>query len=120
MILEALNSAISGVCNTYPMVGDIEATTPFAVYNVMQNVLRDKSGIVGYQYDVSISVVDPDIDTCMTKSSGIKVAVDALEDTTVQDTTFDIVHFRSEAQRYDAVAFNYINDMEYSITTQNI
>lgn len=120
MILQALHSVISGVITCYPLLGDIESETPFAVYGADHTVLRDKTGICGYEYTVSISVIDEDLSDIMTYSSGVKIVMDTLAGTTTQGTTFDMVHLNSEASRYDEKAFCFINDLEYKILTTNI
>lgn len=119
MILEAIHSAISGVCEAYALIGDIEAETPFAVYNASPTPLRDKSGIVGYDYDVTVSLVSPDLDTVVNMSSGIISGVLALEDDMREGTSIDFAHFQGAEQRYDAVASVHVNDIKFRIVTEN-
>jgi predicted class III extradiol MEMO1 family dioxygenase len=120
MILQAIHSKISGVCHCYPLLGDIESTTPFAVYTADQTILRDKTGIAGYEYIVGIMVVDEDLSETISVGTSIKSQINGLENTTVMNTTFDKVHLYSENQRFDEKALCYINDIEYKILTKNV
>lgn len=119
MILEAIQATISGLITAYPLLGDIESETPFAVYSADLNVMRDKTGICGYEYTVGISVVDEDLSDVMYYSTGIVAAMTAVTGTKMS-TTFEKVHLVSETQRYDEKALCYINDIEFRINTTNI
>lgn len=120
MILEALHTKINSIVNAFPLIGDIEADAPFAVYSADQSVLRTKSGIIGYEYDVQITVVHPELSVCFEKSDLIKAAVETLDGTTTNDTTFESVRYVSENQRYDAQALYHINDIIYKVFTTNV
>jgi hypothetical protein len=119
MILEAIQATLSGMITAYPLLGDIESETPFAVYSADLNVLRDKTGICGYEYTVGISVVDEDLIDVMYYSTGIVASMLAITGTKM-NTSFDHIHLVSETQRYDEKALCFINDIEFKINTTNI
>lgn len=120
MILEDIHTAINSIVNAYPLVGDIEATTPFAVYQAEPVILRDKTGICGYSYRVIISVVDAEIADAINYSTGIKTAIEALVGATGTSAVWDKAHYNGESQRFDADTNVYINDIEYNVFTQNV
>ena len=119
MILDALYIILSPVASAYPLVGDIEAATPFVIFKAEPEVLRDKDGINGYEYTVSIGVIDPDPDAVDTLTESVKTAVLAVTGT-VSGTTFEAVLFTNESGMYfldtDQV---YENDLEFLISTLN-
>lgn len=119
MILQALQTKINAVINAYPMIGDIDAEIPFAVYGADQSILRSKRGVEGYEYTVRIAVVSDNINECMTKSGLIRTAVEALTGKTQDSTKFDFVIKDQEVQRFDVSTNRYINDLTYRIITTN-
>ena len=120
MILEALHSKINAVVSGYPLIGDIDAPLPFAVYSADQAVLRSKAGIEGYEYTVRISVVSDSLSECLSNASGIASGIEGLVDQTENGTTFDFVTREYETQRFDVSTNRYISDLQYKMITQTV
>lgn len=119
MILEALHTTINTIVTAYPLMGDIEAVVPFAVYAVDQLPLYMKSGITGYENNVSINVVDTDLQQCQAKSELVVAALLALSGS-VNSTTFDFSRLIQSTARFDEKSQAYINFIQIKMFTQNI
>lgn len=119
MILEALHTTINSIVTAYPLMGDIEAVAPFAVYAVDQLPLYMKSGITGYENNVTVNVVDTDLQQCEAKGQLIITALLALSGT-VNSTTFDFSRFVQRTVRFDEKSQAYIDFIQIKMFTQNI
>ena len=119
MILEALHTKINPIINAFPLVGDIEADVPFAVYNADVIPLWSKQGIIGYEYTVIINVIDTDLNRCISNSELINTAILALAGTTTNSTKIDSVQFQGENHDFNNVSMAYVNELKYTILTNN-
>lgn len=120
MILEAIGTILTPIVDNYPLVGDIEAAPPFAVFEVQQRPFITKAGINGYSNTVFITAVAIKIPALMALSQSIKNAVEAAAGNTINGTTILAARFREENQRFDEQYQVNINQLEFMIYTNNI
>jgi hypothetical protein len=119
MILQALHTTLNPIVPAYPLIGDIEATTPFCMYKADAAPIRDKSGIVGYTYTVSIGIVDVTIESVNTLTESITAAIAAMSGT-INNTEIKSVLQTDESGIYYADTDKvYINDLEFKFYTNN-
>lgn len=119
MILQALHNTINAIITAYPLMGDIEAVVPFAVYANDQAAMYTKQGITGYENNVSINVVDNDAARCASNGGAIITAITALEGD-VDGTTIDFSRMVQSSMRFDEKSQAYINFIQIKIFTQNV
>lgn len=119
MIQAAIHSTIDSIINAFPLVGDIEADFPFAVYSTDQTPLYTKAGITGYENLVIITVVDDDNKRGAEKAELVKAAVLAMSGT-IQGTTVDFSRFVQTDTRYDEVNGLYGIITQIRVFTQNV
>jgi hypothetical protein len=119
MILEALHTTINPILSAHPLIGDIEAELPFCLYKADAEVIRDKTGIIGYSYLVDVGIVATDIGTVNTHTQTITAAIVAMSGT-INSTIIEAVIHTNESGVYFATADQvYINDLEFKIFTKN-
>lgn len=119
MILDAIYTTVSGILDSYPLVGDIEAELPVGVFQATPDILRDKTGIIGYDYLVEFAIVDREISDINTYTESITAAVTGMSGT-IADTEIETAFKTDESGIYynDADGV-YRNDLEFRIFTKN-
>ncbi|MDH5524529.1 MAG: hypothetical protein OEY01_11135 [Desulfobulbaceae bacterium] len=119
MILDALYTTINPVLSAHPLIGDIEAATPFCMFKVTPEILRDKTGIIGYSHLVEIGIVDREITDINTYTTGVTAAILAITGT-VNSTIFEgVMHTDESGIYYNDADQVYMNDLEFRIFTKN-
>lgn len=119
MILDALHTTINPIVTAYPLVGDIDAETPFSFFRAIPTPLRTKDGIIGFEYLVEVGIVDRDPDTVDTLTETVKTAVLAMTGT-IAGTEIEHVLFTDESGIYFLEPDQaYENDLEFKVSTKN-
>ena len=120
MILDALYSTLNQIVKAFPLIGDeIEATVPFLVFSVVPSPVRTKDGIIGYQQQVTISLVDVDSDNLDANVIAVKEAIEAMSGT-VGGTEIEDVMLSDESGAYYNDKTNTLQyDLEYRFDTEN-
>lgn len=121
MLSAAIQSTLLGVItNTFFAIGDEEIQAPFCVHTERQAPVRLKSGIAGYEYDCEIAIVDDSPDDIETKKTSVRSALEALEGTTVQSTSIEVVEYLGDDPGFDQESKLYISILRFTIQTSNI
>ncbi|HOI48333.1 MAG TPA: hypothetical protein PK167_03455 [Prolixibacteraceae bacterium] len=118
MILQAVISTVKKVIDAYPIIGDIEAVTPFAAIDVKQKPFFTKNGICGYSNTAEIIIVHQGLSVVMQKSEEVKTVVAAMAGT-IDQTEIENVRFIEEEQSFDEKSQCYINLIQYQINSKN-
>ena len=120
MIADAIYSTINPIVPAYPLIGDVDAKMPLAVYGVRYEAVRSKDRIELYNGTVFVSVITPRHSTTETKSNLVKAAMEALTGQTVNDTIFLSVQWTGIFNiSFDPDDRAYYSEMEFSIKTKN-
>ena len=119
MILDAIYTTVSGIAEAYPLVGDIEADTPFIIFKAEPQLLRTKEGVCGYDYAVNFGIIDPDPSTVNTLTDSVRTAVLAMSGTIAETEIEDVLHIDESGIYYLDPDQVYENDLEFRISTKN-
>lgn len=119
MILEAIHTTIKSIIPAYPLVGDIEAVTPFCIYRATPQPMRDKNGVDAYTYTVEIGIVDASPNTVNTYTESIKTAILAMSGTINSTEILAVIETDESGIYFQSADQVYINDLEFKIFTKN-
>lgn len=119
MILDALHTTLNPVLDAYPLIGDIEATLPFCMFKVDTEHVRGKQGIMGYKHTVLVGIAAATIDECDSFTDPVIAAITSMSGT-IETTVFNGVLHTGESGIYmSEVPEAYVNDLEFTIYTDN-
>jgi len=118
MILQALHTTLNAVLPAYPLIGDIEATTPFCMYKTEPVPVRDKTGVIGHAHTVTVGIVDRTIASVNTYTELVVTAMLAMKGT-MSTTIIESIIQIAESGIYLGGPQVYINDLEFRIYTTN-
>ncbi|MFP4365524.1 MAG: hypothetical protein ACLFQA_00385 [Bacteroidales bacterium] len=117
-IEKAIHATINPIIDAHLLIGDIEASDNFAVYAVRRNPRRTKEGVIGYQGEILISVLNRVEDTVRTKSNEIITALEDLEGTTKEEIRFTIMQHQSYSTDYSQDDDMYFSEIVFNYTTK--
>ena len=121
MLSTALQSTLAGIItNTFFAIGDEKIAVPFCVHSERQNPVRLKSGVVGYEYEVEIAVIDDSPDDVESLKQQIITAIEALSGTTASSTTIEAAEYLGDDPGFDQESKLYISILRFIIQTSNI
>jgi hypothetical protein len=120
MISSILQSTLSGIItNTFFAIGDQEIVVPFCVHKEQESPLRLKEGIIGYEYQCEVAIIDDTPDAIETYKESIIAAFEALIGTTVSGTRIDQVDYITDSPDFDTDSKLYTNILTFVIETRN-
>lgn len=120
MISTALQSTIAAIIpNTYFAMGDEAIITPYCVHKESGVPEYLKVGIVGYNYNGEIVIIDDTPEKVETLVQSVKNAILALDGTTVSSTSFKGITWEGDDPDYDPESKMYINILRFTILTLN-
>ncbi len=120
MILDALYIVLNPIVPAFPLIGDqVEATPPFQVFEAIPSPVRTKDGIVGYLQQVSIYVIDNDLDRLDENVDLIHAAVVAMNREIGGTYIEDVLLTDASGSYYDAQTGSFRNDLEFRFDTKN-
>ena len=120
MISAAIQSTLTGIItNTYIAIGDEEILTPYCVHQERETPLKLKEGLIGYEYECEIAVIDDSPDSVETYKQSIITALEALAGTTVSGTNILMVDYLGDDPGFDQEDKMYTTIMRFLIETSN-
>lgn len=120
MLLDALYSTINPIVQASPVIAEFDAEVPVCVYQAESTPIRIKDGIIGYDHNVSIALIDDDLDRINTNTVAIIAAILAMNGNTIESTTItDALLTTENGVIFDKQTNTYQNSFEFSIETNN-
>lgn len=121
MLSTAIQTALAKIMtNTFFAIGDEEVQAPFCVHSERQRPQRLKSGVTGYEYDVEIAIIDTSPDNVEAKKTSVRTALEALEGTTSESTSIELVEYIDDDPGFDQESKLYMTVITFIISTSNI
>jgi len=120
MISAAIQTAIAAIIpNTYTAMGDEEIITPYCVHKESGEPQYLKAGIVGYEYQCEVAIIDDTPDAVELLVQSVKNAILALAGTTSSSTAISSVTWLADDPDFDPDARMYISLLKFLIHTTN-
>ena len=120
MISTGIQTTIKNIIpNTYFVMGDEEIRVPYCVHKEMETEQRGKAGVLGYQYDCEVLIIDDSPDDIETNKESIISALEALGGTTVSSTSVMSVQYEGDEPGFDVESRLYTNFLRFTIITNN-
>ena len=120
MILDAIATTMNTTTlNSYPIVGDVEADLPFAVFSALQAPVKTKDGIQGYANNVVVTVLCADLDDLDDYNVAVRAAITNMLGN-IACTYVEASEFNGGDPVYDEKLKCYRCDNEFLIDTKNL
>lgn len=120
MISEAIQETLEDIItNTYIAIGDEDIDLPFCVHTEREVPVRLKEGVVGYEYEAEIVIVDDSPDDVEDLKQSIISAIEALTGTTVESTSISSAEYLGDEPMFDQEAHEYATVLRFNIETNN-
>lgn len=117
MILDELQTTLSNILPSTPVIAEFDATMPVAVYQAEPTPIRTKDGIIGYTQKVQIAIIDDDLDRMELNTIATRAAIEAMTGTS---TGINMVIFDTETgPQFDRETATWQNTLDYTFDTNN-
>lgn len=121
MISELIQTKLSSVIpNTFISVADEGTQTPFCIHNERQVPVRLKEGIIGYEHECEIIIIDDSPDSVENYKKLIIQAIESLEGQTDDDCRVESVNYTGDEPGFDKESKLYLNILLFQIETSNL
>ena len=118
-IEKAIHSVIDPIVDTHLLIGDVDASDNFAVFAVRRNPRRTKEGVIGYQGEILISVLNSIENNVRTKSNLVITAMEALAGTTTEGINFTVMQEQTYSTDFSDADNIYFSEIVFNYTTKN-
>lgn len=120
MISDAIYQTINPIVPAYPLIGDVDAKLPLAVYGVRVEGIRSKDKVEFYNGTLFISVITARHADTEAKSYAALNALEALSGQTVDNTQFLSVKWSGVLNiSFDPEDRAYYSELEFNIKSLN-
>lgn len=120
MISTAIQITLQAIIpNTFLEMGDEKISLPFCTHREKGETEYVKTGIIGYDYECTVLIVDSTPESVEAYAAQIINALTGLTGTTTGGTIIDLVVFEGDNPEFDEESKNYYNILTFGIKTTN-